>query len=116
MLADAFAVLAPMFEYTVIGNTGAGRGMAAKVAVTAVGALIVMVQTPIPAQPPSDHPAKLDVPAADAVNVTEVPAAKLVVAPVHVVPQLMPPGDDVTVPLPVPDLETVRVKTLGETG
>lgn len=50
-------------------------------------------------QPPKDDP-----PEAVAVNTTVDPA---VYDAVHVAPQLMPPGELVTVPVPAPDFETV---------
>lgn len=77
------------------------------VAVTLVAAFIVTVQVPETGHPPPDHPAKVDPLAGVAVSVTTVPALKPVLAPVQAGPQLMPLGDDVTVPLPVPDFERV---------
>src|SRR5207247_10485427 len=53
------------------------------------------------------QPVKVEPAAGVAVNVTEVPLAKLAV---HVAPQLIPAGALVTVPLPVPAGVTVRVK------
>src|SRR5207247_3710196 len=79
----------------------------AKVAVTVVAALRVTVQVPVPEQPPPVQPVKVEPAAGVAVNVTEVPLAKLAV---HVAPQLIPAGALVTVPLPVPAGVTVRVK------
>jgi len=57
-----------------------------------------------PPQPP-----KLEPESAVAVRVTEVPA---VYGSVQSEPQLMPVGSLVTVPLPLPDLVTVRVFAL----
>ena len=68
------------------------------VAVTVLFASIVTTQDPVPAQAP-DQPLKVEPVAGVAVSVTMVPIAKLV-----------PGGDDVTVPLPVPALVTERVK------
>jgi hypothetical protein len=52
----------------------------------------------------------VDPPAAAAVNVTDVPLAKLAL---QVLPQLIPPGELVTVPLPVPVFDTVSVAVMG---
>ncbi len=79
-----------------------------KVAVTEMLEFMVTVQDSVPLQPPPLKPAKVEPAAAVAVSVTEVPAAKLLE---QSVPQLIPAGLLVTVPLPVPDLFTVRVKT-----
>jgi hypothetical protein len=76
------------------------------VAVTLRAAVIDVVQTPVPVHAPL-QPANVEPLAAAAVSVTEVPLAKLAV---HVVPQLMPVGDDVTVPVPVPALVTASAK------
>jgi len=53
------------------------------------------------------HPAKVEPAAGVAVKVTDVP---LLYVPEQVLPQLIPPGLLVTVPLPVPDFATERVK------
>jgi hypothetical protein len=60
-------------------------------------AFIVTTQLPVPLQPPPLQPLKLLPPEGVAVSVTGVPLAKLAL---HVVPQLMPEGELVTVPLP----------------
>src|SRR5947199_7739100 len=78
-----------------------------KVAVTVVAALRVTVQAPGPEQPPPVQPLKVEPPAGAAVSVTAVPLAKLAA---QVAPQVMPAGLLVTVPAPVPALETVSVK------
>ena len=57
----------------------------------------------------SPQPAKLEPVSAVAVRVTEVLA---VYGSVQSLPQLMPVGSLVTVPLPLPDLVTVRVFAL----
>ena len=77
-----------------------------KVAVTAVAALTATVQVPVPEQPPPLQPAKTDPDSALAVSVTAVPELKLAA---QVVPQLIPAGEELTVPDPVPDFVTVRV-------
>jgi len=78
-----------------------------KVAVTVVAALKVTVQAPVPEQPPPLQPPKVEPAAGAAVSVTAVPLGKLAT---HVAPQVMPTGELVTVPLPVPALLTVSAK------
>jgi hypothetical protein len=68
------------------------------VAVTLRAAVIDNAQFPVPLQSPL-HPANVEPLAAVALSVTDVPFAKFVV---HVLPQLIPAGEDVTVPVPVP--------------
>src|SRR5260221_4133559 len=81
------------------------RSWTLKFAVTVVAALIVTLHDPVPEQPPPLQPLNVDPPAAAAVRATTVPLLYLAV---QVDPQLIPAGLDVTVPLPVPDLLTVR--------
>ena len=76
------------------------------VAVTARAAVIASTQLPVPVQAPL-QPANFEPVAAAAVSVTDAPLAKLAL---QVVPQLMPPVFDVTVPAPVPFLATVSAK------
>jgi|SRR5437762_12935494 len=83
----------------------------AKVAVTEVAALIVTVQVPVPAQPPL-QPLNVEPAVGAAVKVTWVP---LVNEAEQVAPQEMPAGLLVTVPLPVPALETVSARVVVET-
>jgi hypothetical protein len=78
-----------------------------KLAVTVVAALIVTTQVPVPEQPPPLQPLKVDPAAATAVNVTWVPKLNEVE---HAAPQLMPAGELLTVPVPLPDPFTVRAK------
>ena len=59
------------------------------------------------AQPVPLQPAKIEPAAAVAVRATTVPLLKV---PEQVLPQLMPAGELLTVPLPVPALPTERVK------
>src|SRR6266850_2369084 len=75
----------------------------AKVAVTARAAVIVTLQAPVPVQLPL-QPEKVEPAAGAAVKVTVGP---MVNEAVQVVPQEMPAGLLVTVPLPAPALETV---------
>src|SRR4030095_7946049 len=77
----------------------------AKVAVTERAALIVMVQVPVPVQAPLQA-VKVEPAAAAAVRLTMVP---FVNEAEHVAPQEIPAGVLVTVPVPMPDLVTVRV-------
>jgi len=73
------------------------------VAVTLVAALIVTLQVLVPLQAPL-HPAKMKPVVGAAVRVTAAPEGKFAV---HVVPQLMPDGALVTVPVPEPAVVTV---------
>jgi len=80
-------------------------GAVLKVAVTLRAALMVTLQVlPAPVQAPL-HPANTEPTAGVAVRVTTVPLAYS--AP-HAVPQSIPAGLDVTLPLPVPALATLR--------
>jgi hypothetical protein len=65
---------------------------------------MVTKQVPVPAHPAPDHPLKLDPVPGVAVRVTWLPKAKFAE---HVAPQVMPAGDEVTVPDPVPALVTL---------
>ena len=70
-----------------------------------MAASIVTLQAPVPVQAP-DQPLKTEPASARTLRLTVVPEAKL---PLQVAPQEIPAGDEVTVPAPVPDLETVRL-------
>src|SRR5436190_1796263 len=83
--------------------------LSVKVAVTAVSAFIVTEHVPVPEQPPPLQPVNVEPVAAVAVSVTIVPLAYCAE---HVAPQLMPVGELVTDPAPVPPLLTVRVLPL----
>lgn len=74
------------------------------VAVTDVLLDRVTTQVPVPEQPPPDHPPKVDPAFAVAVSVTAVPLAK---PAVQVEPQVMPAGELLTEPLPLPESATV---------
>jgi hypothetical protein len=74
-------------------------------AVTVVAAVSVRVQEPVPEQPPPLQPVKMEPEAAVTVKVVLLENfAK------HLLPQLIPWGELVTVPVPVPVLLTVSVK------
>ena len=73
------------------------------VAVTDWARDIATVQPPVLEQAPL-HPANVDPDAGEAVRLTTVPAVKLAL---HVGPQLIPPGLEVTVPDPVPVFPTL---------
>jgi len=95
----AFTVMLP-------GSDRMGAVTSAKFAVTVVLAVRVTVQLPVPEQPPPLQPMKLDPVSGVAVSVT---GGSLLKVAEQVAPQLIPPGLEVTVPLPVPVLPTVRV-------
>src|SRR5207245_967221 len=76
-----------------------------KVAVTVVAAVTATLQAPVPEQPPPLQPVNVAPPAGLAVNVTTVP---LSYEAEQVAPQSIPAGLEVTVPVPVPHLATVR--------
>jgi hypothetical protein len=89
------------------GGGGGGAEVVLKAALTVTLLLIWTVHEAVPVQPPPLQPAKTDPEAATAVSVTVVPPEN---DREHVVPQLMPLGLLVTVPLPVPFLVTWSVK------
>ena len=76
------------------------------VALTVVAAVRVTVHVPVPEHPPPLQPVKVELAPGVALSVTTVP---LVSDAEQVAPQLMPVGLLVTVPVPVPALETVSV-------
>ena len=71
--------------------------------------LIVTEHAPVPLQSPP-HPANVEPEAGVGVRVTWVPSAKLAE---QVAPQLIPAGELLTVPDPVPFLETVNARVTG---
>lgn len=79
-----------------------------KLAITEVDPATETVQLAVPEQAPL-HPEKIDPELATAVSVTEVPLAKLAVLDEQVEPQLIPVGELVTVPEPVPAFVTVKL-------
>jgi hypothetical protein len=82
------------------------EGARLNVAVTVVLAVIVIGQVPVPAHPPPDHPARGEHDEYVGVNVTAV--FSLYVS-VQSLPQSMPAGELVIVPVPVPAFRMVRV-------
>ena len=64
------------------------------------------MHAPVPEHPPPDHPLNFDTDVAVAARVTNVP---FVTDAVQVVPQSMPEGVEITVPLPVPLSLTLKV-------
>jgi hypothetical protein len=88
---------------------GQGYVLSAKVAVTDAAAVIATTQVPVPEQPAPLQPVNVEPPDGVAVSVTEVPWPKLAE---QVAPQVMPAGDEVTVPAPVPALVTASVYVL----
>jgi hypothetical protein len=76
------------------------------VAVTARAAVIDNTQVPVPVHAPL-QPANVESLAAAPASVTDVPLVKLAL---QVVPQLIPAGDEVTVPVPLPALVTLSAK------
>lgn len=82
-----------------------------KVAVTLMLDVRVTLQVPVPEHPPPLQPANIEPEDGVAVNVTTVPLENDLE---QVDPQLMPEGELVTVPVPVPDLATCSVTELVE--
>lgn len=77
---------------------------------TARAALIVTVQVNVPEHPDPFQPVNDEPAAGVAVSVTDDPSAKI---SEQSAPQLIPAGDEVTVPPPVPDFETAKLKNPG---
>src|SRR5579862_2960799 len=75
-------------------------------ACTVVSAVAVNVHAPVPVQPSPVQPRNVDPAAGAAVSVTTVPGAN---EPMHVVPQSMPAGCEVTTPAPLPEVAIVIV-------
>ena len=71
---------------------------------TSLASFIETVHAPVPEQAP-DHPLNIEFASAVALRLTEIPSMK---ACEHEVPQLMPAGELVAVPLPDPVLLTLR--------
>jgi hypothetical protein len=75
------------------------------VAVTLSAALIVTAHVPVPVQPAPLQPANVEPELAAALSVTVLPLLKFAL---QAVPQLMPPGTLVTVPVPLPPFVTLN--------
>src|SRR4051812_30565201 len=73
-------------------------------------AVTFTVQLPVPEHPAPLHPANVDPNAAVAQSFTVVEELYRVL---HVLPQLIPAGADVTVPAPVPAFTTERTRLAG---
>jgi len=84
-------------------------GMAVNVAVVAMSSVAVKVQGAVPAQSPPDQPVKPEPLSGVAVNEIEEPLWN---EEAHVIPQEIPAGELVTVPVPEPDLATVIVGSI----
>ena len=82
------------------------------VAVTERAMVICTVQAPVPVHEPL-QPANVEPLAAAGVSVTFAPLLKLAL---QVAPQLMPAGEDVTVPDPVPFFVTARLNVVPPVG
>jgi len=74
--------------------------------VTVVLELIVSEHVPAPVHPPPDHPDNVEPAAGEAAKVTTVP---WLYAAAQLVPQLIPDGELVTVPEPLPLSLTLSV-------
>ncbi len=74
-----------------------------KVAVTDVAEVRVTTQVPVPEQPPPLQPVKVEPTLESAVRVMVVPCWN---CELHVAPQVMPDGELVIVPDPLPVFET----------
>src|SRR3954464_3375485 len=92
------------------GGGGGGGEIRTNSAVAVRLPSIVTVHEPLPEQAP-DHPAKVELESACAVNVTKVPCAK---AWVHVEPQSIPAGMLAIEPPPVPVFATLSVFSLSK--
>jgi hypothetical protein len=89
-------------------TVGAPTG-ALNVAVTVVAAVTWMVHVLLEPQPPPVQPPKVDPVAGAAVRATDVPPAKF---DEQLAPHVIPAGELVTVPLPVPALITARLNVV----
>ncbi len=83
--------------------------LSVNVAVTEVAAVIATVHVPVPLHPPPLQPMNIEPVDADAVSVTAVP---WLYASEQSEPHEIPPGDELTVPLPPPLLPTDSVYVL----
>jgi hypothetical protein len=108
-IVTVFSDVIPIFTFpklTELGETEIAGGFAENAAVTAASAFMTTTHVPVPEYPPPDQPAKVEFVSALALSVIFVPALTSLV---QVLPQLIPAGLLVTVPVPVPDLFTVSV-------
>lgn len=108
VLPELVVPIATVPKLKLVGdNVTTGLLLKLNVAVTDLGEVMVTEQLPVPVQAPL-QPANADPEAAVAVRVTGVPLLKFAA---HVLPQLMPAGLLVTVPVPVPARVTVKGNT-----
>src|SRR5215204_3437997 len=84
-------------------------GEAVNVAVTTWLPFMATTHDPVPLQPPSLQPENVEPLAAVAVSVTSLPVVKAPEALPQPSSQLIPAGELVTVPIPLPALFTVNV-------
>ena len=90
-----------------VGDGVGSGGFSVNDAVTERACDTVTWQLPVPEQPAPDHPLNEEPAAGAAVSVTRVPSAKLAE---QAAPQEMPPGEELTCPLPLPERSTVSGK------
>ena len=106
LIPDGLLVTVPEPVPVVLTESCTGVAAWSKVAVTVESAPIVTAHLPVPVHAP-DQPVNVEVASGVAVRVTCVPPAKLVLQPD---PQLMPLGELLTVPPPVPAFLTASWK------
>lgn len=110
MIAPEDAVTVPV-PVPVLETDSVKLGMVSNVAVTAVGDVPTFtVQVPVPEHPPPLQEVNLEPAAGVAVSVTELP---LLNSAEQVAPQLIPAGELLTAPDPVPASVTETAKEAG---
>ena len=97
--------VAPARMYLIVPEAGGSvTTIAVKIAVTVVLAVKVTGQVPVLEHPPPDQPEKVEPESGVVVKVIVVPEEEVCE---QVLPQLIEPPE--TVPVPVPDLDIIRV-------
>ena len=86
-----------------------GVGFRLKVALKDLSVSMVTVQPPVPEHPAPDQPAKVESAAGVAVKLTEVLVAKVAVHELPTPQLLIPAGEELTVPEPVPPGRTAML-------